>query len=137
MYGKNPKRLQVEVIKRKWLQNEYGYRILIDNVRNFILLNNFIVVSNSKSFQSGLNYWDNFLVVYEIKFTIEIFLQANFKKQNGVDRSKISKLFSEQGKLIDYFVQVDFVNLVDNIGLEEAIKQFFNVLVYFYSVYLL
>ena len=89
------------------------------------------MVSNSKSFQFGLNYWDNFLVVYEIKFTIEIFLQANFKKQNGVDRSKISQLFAEQGKLIDYFVQVDFVNLVDNIGLEEAIKQFFNVLVFF------
>ena len=57
------------------------------------------------------------------------FLQANFKKpkQNGVDNSKLSQLFAEQGRLIDFFVQVDFVNQVDKHGLGEAIKQFFNV----------
>ena len=48
-------------------------------------------------------------------------------KQKKNNKSKLSQLFSEQGRLIDFFVQVDFVGLVDKHGLIEAIKHFFNM----------
>jgi len=46
-------------------------------------------------------------------------------KQKKNNKSKLSQLFAEQGILIDFLVQVGFVSLVDEHGLEEAIKQFF------------
>lgn len=61
-------------------------------------------------------------------FIIILLLQSTFQsppKQKKNNKSKLSQLFAEQGILIDFLVQVGFVSLVDEHGLEEAIKQFF------------
>ena len=37
MFDKNPTKVQAEIIKKKWIQNEYGYKTLIEIVRYFIM----------------------------------------------------------------------------------------------------
>ena len=58
---------------------------------------------------------------------MQVVLQSLPAKQKRVYKSKLSRLFAEQGKLIDFLVEVDFVNLVDKYGLIEAIKHFFKM----------
>ena len=45
MFNKNPSKIQTEIIKKKWIQNEYGYKTLIEIVRYFIMRVHFKVLN--------------------------------------------------------------------------------------------
>jgi len=107
LFNKSPTKMQIEIIKKKWIQNEDKYRILIGYAKN------------KKAQSKGQ------LQASSSNRTVILQSPPKQKKNN---KSKLSQLFSEQGRLIDFFVQVDFVSLVDKHGLIDAIKHFFNVL---------
>ena len=44
MFNKKPTKVQTEIIKKKWIQNEYGYKTLIEIVRYFIMRVHFKVL---------------------------------------------------------------------------------------------
>ena len=55
-------------------------------------------------------------------------------KQKRIYKSKISQLFEDENKLIASFVEIDFINLIENHDLNFAVTKFFNKLVFFISL---
>ena len=51
-------------------------------------------------------------------------------KQKRIYKSKISQLFEDENKLIASFVEIDFINLIENHDLNFAVTKFFNKLVF-------